>query len=67
MGVYFAQKRVFLVLFCSRRHAYTVRSDYSAQGNVFHCKLRHQGCSSAQRLVFHLKLRSQGCSFTSDE
>ena len=35
-----------------------------AQGQVFHCKLRHQGCSSAQRQVFHCKLRNQDCSFT---
>ena len=34
----------------------------SAQGQVFDCKLRHQGCSSAQRQVFHCKLRNQGCS-----
>ena len=32
------------------------------QRQVFHCKLRHQGCSSAQRQVFHCKLRHQGCS-----
>ena len=38
-------------------------SECSAQGQVFHCKLRHQGCSSAQRQVFHCKLRIQGCSF----
>ena len=39
-------------------------SECSAQGQVFHCKLRHQGCSSAQRQVFNCKLRNQGCSFT---
>ena len=39
----------------------------SAQGQVFHCKLRHQGRSSAQRQVFHRKLRKQGCKFTRDE
>ena len=34
---------------------------------VFHCKLRHQGCSSAQRQIFHCKPRNQDCSFTRDE
>ena len=34
----------------------------SAQGQVFHYKLRHQGWSSAQRQVFLRKLRNQGCS-----
>ena len=32
----------------------------SAQGQVLHCKLRHQGCNSAQRQVFHCKLRNLG-------
>ena len=35
----------------------------SAQGQIFHCKHRNQGCSSAQRQVLHRKLRNQGCSF----
>ena len=35
------------------------RYQRSAQGQVLHCKLRHQGCNSAQRLVFHCKLRNQ--------
>ena len=39
----------------------------SAQGQVFHCKLRYQCCNSAQRQVFHRKHRNQGCSFTRDE
>ena len=39
----------------------------SAQGQVLHCKLRHQGCNSAQRQVFRCKLRNLGCSFTRDE
>ena len=39
----------------------------SAQGQVFHCKLRHEGCSSAQRQVCHCKLRKQGSSFTRDD
>ena len=39
----------------------------SAQGQVLHCKLRHQGCNSAQRQVFHCKLRNLDCSFTRDE
>ena len=39
----------------------------SAQGQVLHCKLRHQGGNSAQRQVFHCKLRNLGCSFTRDE
>ena len=39
----------------------------SAQGHVFHCKLRHLVCSSAQRQVFYRKLRNQGCSLTRDE
>ena len=39
----------------------------SAQGQVLHCKLMHQGCNSAQRQVFHYKLRNLGCSFTRDE
>ena len=34
-------------------------SSCSDQGQVFHCKLRHQGCGSAQRQVFHRKLRNQ--------
>ena len=34
----------------------------SAQGQVLHCKLRHQGCNSAQKQVFHCKLRNLGCS-----
>ena len=32
----------------------------SAQGQVIHCKLRHQGCNSDQRQVFHCKLRNLG-------
>ena len=36
----------------------------SAQGQVFHCKCRNQGCSSAERQVFHCKLRNQGCIST---
>ena len=28
-------------------------SECAAEGQVFHCKLRHQGCSSAQKLAFH--------------
>ena len=32
--------------------------EYSAQGQVLHCKLSNQGCSSAQRQVFHRKLRN---------
>ena len=39
-------------------------SECSAQGQVFHCKLKYQGCSYAQRQVFNSKLRNQGCSFT---
>ena len=39
----------------------------SAQGQVFHCKLRHQSSNSAQSQVFHCKLRNLGCSFTRDE
>ena len=39
-------------------------SECSAQGQVLHCKLRHQGCSSVQRQVFHCKLSNQGSSFT---
>ena len=39
----------------------------SAQGQVLHCRLRHQGCNSAKRRVFHCKLRNLGCSFTRDE
>ena len=39
----------------------------SAQGQVLHCKLRHQGCNSARRQVFHCKLRNLSCSFTRDE
>ena len=42
-------------------------SECSAQGQVFHCKLSHQGCSSAQRQVFHCKLWNQGCSNTTDD
>ena len=33
----------------------------SAQGQVLHCKLRHQGSNSAQRQVLHCKLRNLGC------
>ena len=36
----------------------------SAQGQVLHCKLRHQGCNSSQKQVFHCKLRNLGYSFT---
>ena len=39
----------------------------SAQGQVLHCKLRHQDCNSAQRQVFHCKHGNQGCTFTRDE
>ena len=42
-------------------------SDCYAQGQVFHCKLRHQGCSSAKRRVIHCKLRNKGFCFTRDE
>ena len=38
----------------------------SAQGQVLHHKLRHQGCNSDQRQAFHCKLRNLGCSFTRD-
>ena len=34
----------------------------SAQGQVLHCKLRHQDCNSAHRQVFHCKLMKLGCS-----
>ena len=37
-------------------------SECSVQGQVFHCKVRYQGCSSAQRQVFHCKFRHQSCS-----
>ena len=33
---------------------------------VFHRKLRNQGCSSDQRQVFHCKLRNQGCISAKD-
>ena len=33
-------------------------SVYSAQAQVFHFKLRNQGCSSAQRQIFHRILRN---------
>ena len=39
----------------------------SAQGQILHCKLRHQGCNSTQRQVFNCKLRNLGCNFTRDE
>ena len=42
-------------------------SECSAQGQVFHCKCRNQGCSSVQGQFFHCKLRNQGCSFTRDK
>ena len=32
-------------------------SECSAQGQVFHSKFRHQGCSSAQRQIFHRKTK----------
>ena len=35
-------------------------SECSAKGQVFLCKLGHQGCSSAQRQVFHRKFRNRG-------
>ena len=35
---------------------------HSAQGQVLHCKLRHQGWNAAQRQVFHCKLKNLGCS-----
>ena len=41
-------------------------AEFSAQGQVFHCKFRHQVCSSIQRQVFQRKIRKQGCSFTTD-
>ena len=34
-------------------------SECSAQGQIFLCKLKHQGWSSAQRQVFHCKLSNQ--------
>ena len=37
-------------------------SECSSQGQVFHCKLRHQGCSSAQKQVFHRKHSNQDCN-----
>ena len=36
-------------------------SEFSAQGQVLHCKRRNLGCSSAEG-----KLRNQGCSSTRD-
>ena len=41
-----------------------INIECSAQGQVFHCKRRNQGCSSVQRQVFH---RNQGCNFTRDK
>ena len=38
---------------CNHHH------EYAAQGQVPHCKLRNQGCSSAQRQIFHRKFRNQ--------
>ena len=49
------------------RGLYIVSSEYSAQGQVLHCKLGNQVRSSAQRQVFRRKLRNRGCSFTRDE
>ena len=49
-------------IFCIRSSSPS--SSCSAQGQVFHCKLRHKGCISAQMEIFHLNLRNQGCSFT---
>ena len=55
----------------SRKHSGNPEIIYiimcSAQRQVLHCKLKHQGCNSAQRQVLHCKLRNLGCSFTRDE
>ena len=60
---------------CLRPHGRSENSDHnwfqvtvsssacSAQGQVFYCKLNHQGYISAQKYVFHRWLRNQGCSF----
>ena len=53
------------ILLCNLK--YHQHQQCSAQGEVLHCKLRHQGCNSAQTQVFHCKLRNLGCSFTRDE
>ena len=52
-----------LVQFNNLKESSSSSSEFSAQGQVFHCKLSDQGCSSAQRQVFHRKLRNHGCSF----
>ena len=57
---YVSNETNFLQFLCTHYHS-------SAQGQVFHCKFRHLGCSSVQRQVLHHKLRNQGCSFTRDE
>ena len=46
----------------SGRVTFQLSSVFSAQGQVFHCNRRNQGCSSVQRQVFNCKLRNQGCS-----
>ena len=51
---------------CTALSFYSSSSEYSAQGQVLHRKLRNQGYSSAQRQLFHHKLRNSGCSFTKD-
>ena len=43
---------------------YSTSSEWSAQGQVFYWKLKHQGYSSAQRQIFQRKLRKKICSFT---
>ena len=45
-------------------HLYLSSSQCSAQGQVFHWKLRLQFCHPKQ--FFHHQLRYQGCSFTRD-
>ena len=50
-----------------KHHHHHHHHQCSAQGQVLHCKLRHQVWNSAQRQVFYCKLRNLGCSFTRDE
>ena len=53
-------KYIFIVHYCisspCAKFPYKIMlssSVFSTQGQVFHCKLRHQGCSSVQRQVFY--------------
>ena len=64
---YYSHEKILSSRLLSKKLKINIYHQCSAQGQVLHCKLRHQGCNSGQRQVFHCKLRNLGYSFIRDE